>query len=186
MVNKSELDQFSQIMRNYSQATLIFKQRTEDREKKLKVFISEIESVFKFIDKLEYTHTQRDLLFSPESLMNAYILVSDADDEELKILRFFGNLLINRLNSYTKNRRLIYKILVIFFMQFLRCMQDHARQQQVIENMIILSAIGLQSSASQSFVEFIQGPLKVAIGEKKTELEKTISGKKQDWKKTAI
>lgn len=184
MPAKSDLEQFNQIMKNYAQATLIFKQRSEDREEKLKAFIAEIEEVFRYIDHLD---RKKDLLFKPESLMNAYILVADADPRELEILRFYGNLLINRLNSYTRNKRLIYKILVVFFMQFLRCLQDHSKNQIMMENLIILSAIGLQTSASQSFIEFIQGPLQQAIWEKKSELERGMNNEKKSlWKKNAL
>lgn len=187
MVDK-DIENYQMILKNYTQAVLTFDGQRKEEEKKLERFIAQMKNVFEFIDGLDYQNA--DTLFTeqfdPSNLALSVELVADASAQERWILRQYRELIINRLNSYTKNRKLIYDLLLAYYMQFLNCFEEHSNINLQIQRLMLLSALGIQSNASESFVNFIQGPLATVLQEKKKEMEKSMGSGSSDWKKGAV
>jgi len=184
-----DLENYNIILKNYTQAVLTFDKQRNDEKEKLNKFLDQMKAVFQFIDALDYQNSDQLFTkqFDPANLAISVELIADASELERWILRQYRELIINRLNSYTKNRKLIYDLLLNYFMQFLNCFEEHSNINMQIQRMMLLSALGIQSAASESFVSFLQGPLAMAIQEKKKEMEKTMSGSATtDWKKSAV
>lgn len=182
----NDVEVMQNIMKNYTQVTMIFDKQIKKEEEKLSEFLEQMNDVFEFIESLNYNnaHQMFTTHFSPSMLANSIELVADAEEIELKVLRLYRSFLLNRLNSYTKNRKLLFDILTRYYMQFLNCYEDHARNNIYIQRKMIFSALGMQTNASDSFVNFIQGPLASALRQEEKMMGKEINS--DNWKKNAI
>lgn len=184
-----DLENYELITKNYAQAVLILDQQKKTEEEKLKKFLEQMKAVFTFIDSLDYQNADKLFTqqFDPANLAISVELIADASPIERFVLRLLRELLINRLNSYTKNQKLIYDLCLEYFMQFLNCFEEHANVNLQIQRLVLLSALGIQSQASESFVRFLQGPLADVISQKKKDMEKAMKGdNKSGWKDGAI
>lgn len=183
-----DMEIFNEALKNFTQAVMIFDKQDRLETKKLEEFLAQMKTVFEFIDSLDYTNAQELMTkkFDPSNLATSVMLIADAHPKERWILKQYRNLLLNRLNSFTKNRKLIYDILVYYFMQFLNCLEDHSNNSLTLQRMMILTALGVQTQASRSFAEFVQGPLSQALHDKKSELEKGMKGGSQNWQNNAV
>jgi hypothetical protein len=184
-----DIENYQLILKNYTQAVLTFEKQRTDEKDKLEGFLDQMSGVFEFIDSLDYQNA--DTLFTkqfdPSNLATSVELIADASEIERWILRQYRELIINRLNSYTKNRKLIYDLLLAYFMQFLNCFEEHSNVNLQIQRLMLLSALGIQSSASESFITFLQGPLANVLQEKKKELERSMNaGPGANWKQGAV
>jgi hypothetical protein len=188
-MSTKELEYYESITKNYSQAIVIFNNQKKDDKDKLDKFLAQISMVFGYIDSFESNSVETLFTkqFDPANLAISVELIADASEEERYILRKYREILINRLNSYTKNRKLIYDLLVGYFMQFLNCYEQHSNVTIQIQRLMQLSALGFQTQASESYLSFLQGPLREALEKKQKELDKTLKGNdKSGGKGTAI
>jgi hypothetical protein len=173
-LTRKDVEQYAPVIKNYAKSVLAFKDMQNAWEKRLDSFIKEIMKVFLYI---ENWNLQKDyeLIFGPEALSNSVRIAADASEKKKFKMRFYRNLLINRLNSLTKNRNVIYKVLVNLFKAFLDCLDEHNAINYKIQEYLILSAVGMQSQAGDAFAEFIQGPLTEAIFKKKADITRKIN-----------
>ncbi len=175
----------NQLIKNYTQAVLTFNRQEQREEKLLESFLVEMESVFEFIDSVDVgnVHELFTKQFNPKNLAHSVKIIADASEEERYVLKQYRHLLINRLNAYDKDRKLLYDLLVRYFIQFLNCLEDHENLDMQIRRLMILSALGIQMNASDSLIRFIQGPLQSEIYKKKSQLERAIGGNSDDESK---
>jgi hypothetical protein len=184
-----DLENFSMVMKNYSQAILTFRDQEKAEDVRLEVFLKEMQSVFEFMDTIDYSNAHEVFTkkFSPTNLAASVQLVADAKPMERYILKQYRTLLLNRLNSYTKNPKVILDLLLGYYIQFLNCLEDHSNNVIQIRQLMILSGIGIQTEASRAFADFVSGPLRVAMEQKKDEAQKLIKGQDPtNWKGQAV
>jgi hypothetical protein len=181
-----ELQQFDSIMKNYAQATLSFENQRKEDKTKLAEFISSIEKVFRYLDQMDYAETSNLFTdqFNPSDFAKSVQLIADASPLNRFYLQMYRKLIINRLNSYTKDKKLIYDLLMLYYMTFIDCLEDHEEKQIQIQRLILLSALGFQSTASQSFMEFVTGPLDIYVQDQKRKAEAMINtkSKSKNWR----
>jgi len=184
-----DLENINSTMANYTQAIMIYDKKDIADKKVLDSFLSEMNGVFQFIESLDSEVENADKekkapklfteKFKPEIMASSLMLIADANHDELSILRGIREILLNRLNSYTKNKKLLYDLSVHYFMQFLNCLQNHANNMIILQQLIMLSAMGMNSQASETLKSFIQGPLAQELYKKKQELARKYENKKE-------
>ena len=188
MVDK-DAENYQLIMHDFVKVIEMFKQQRKDEAEKLDILLKAMETIFTFIDSLDYSNATQMFTqqFTPAIIAMSVEIISDASEVERFVLRRYRELLINRLNSYTKNRKLINDLALAYCMQFMNCFEQHSNGNLRIQRLIYLYGLGMQNSASASFTDFLEGPVANLLEEKKKEYQKKFKDNGgKDWKNSAV
>jgi hypothetical protein len=177
--------------KHYRDTILVKYRRDRITENRISNFLTEVKKFFHVLDNVNNIDfiAQLDLSMLTDSTR----VVADAKPKNKFVLRQVRTFITNRLGSYIRNptakkRRVISKLINVYFDSFTVCLEDHEEMQLWIEKLYQLSGLGLESKMSDSFSSFIQEKINPEINRQRKDLVHKIENEMdsdEDWKEIA-